>query len=65
VRSEAEIRSTGGHVIVQDQATSVVWGMPGAIATAGLADEILPLDRIAETIVRHLPVPALSGGTRR
>jgi two-component system chemotaxis response regulator CheB len=61
----AEIRSAGGHVIVQDQATSVVWGMPGAIATAGLADEILPLDRIAETIVRHLSVPALSGGTRR
>ncbi len=61
----ADIRDAGGHVIVQDQATSVVWGMPGAIAGAGLADEILPLDRIAETIVRHLPVPALSGGTRR
>jgi two-component system chemotaxis response regulator CheB len=61
----AEIRSGGGHVIVQDQATSVVWGMPGAIAQAGLADEILPLDRIAETIVRALPTPALAGGPRR
>ena len=42
-------------MIVQDQATSVVWGMPGAISQAGLADEILPLDRIAEAIARHLP----------
>ena len=61
----ADIRAAGGHVVVQDQATSVVWGMPGAIATAGLADEILPLDRIAETIVRSIPIPALAGGTRR
>jgi two-component system, chemotaxis family, protein-glutamate methylesterase/glutaminase len=59
------IREAGGTVVVQDQATSVVWGMPGAIAQAGLADEILPLDRIAETIVRALPAPALAGGPRR
>jgi two-component system, chemotaxis family, protein-glutamate methylesterase/glutaminase len=50
----AEVRSAGGTVIVQDQATSVVWGMPGAIAQAGLADEILPLDRIPDAINRHL-----------
>jgi two-component system chemotaxis response regulator CheB len=50
----AEIRAAGGTVLVQDQATSVVWGMPGAIAQAGLADEILPLDRVAEAITRHL-----------
>jgi len=50
----AEIRSAGGTVVVQDQATSVVWGMPGAIAQAGLADEILPLDRIPDAINRHL-----------
>src|SRR4051812_20108551 len=50
----AEIRSAGGTVIVQDQATSVVWGMPGAIAQAGLADEVLPLDRIPDAINRHL-----------
>lgn len=37
----------GGHVVVQDEATSVVWGMPGAVATAGLAHEVLPLDAIA------------------
>ena len=67
----AEIRAGGGTVIVQDQATSVVWGMPGAIAQAGLADEILPLDRIPEAIIRQLagvsparPVATLSGGAR-
>ena len=61
----AAIRQAGGTVVVQDQATSVVWGMPGAIATAGLADEVLPLDRIAETVLRLLPSPALTGGARR
>jgi two-component system chemotaxis response regulator CheB len=62
----AEIRNAGGTVVVQDQATSVVWGMPGAIAQAGLADEILPLDRIAETIHRHLTtaVPTSAGSLR-
>jgi two-component system chemotaxis response regulator CheB len=57
-----EIRSGGGTVVVQDQATSVVWGMPGAIAQAGFADEILPLDRIAEAITRHLALPASRTG---
>jgi two-component system chemotaxis response regulator CheB len=51
------IRETGGAVVVQDQATSVVWGMPGAIATAGFADEVLPLDRVAEAITRRLAGP--------
>src|SRR4051812_14969001 len=50
----AEIRAAGGTVVVQDQATSVVWGMPGAIAQARLADEVLPLNRIPEAINRHL-----------
>ena len=49
-----EIRKAGGTVLVQDQATSVVWGMPGAVAQAGFADEVLPLDRVAEAIHRHL-----------
>ncbi|SOD95291.1 protein-glutamate methylesterase/protein-glutamine glutaminase [Blastococcus haudaquaticus] len=49
-----EIRAAGGTVLVQDQATSVVWGMPGAISQAGYADEVLPLDRIPDAIARHL-----------
>lgn len=46
------IRNKGGKVIVQDQATSVVWGMPRAVAEAGLADRILPLDHIASELTR-------------
>jgi two-component system chemotaxis response regulator CheB len=40
----------GATVLVQDEATSTVWGMPGSIAKAGLAHEILPLDRIAPAL---------------
>jgi two-component system chemotaxis response regulator CheB len=36
----------GGYLIAQDEATSVVWGMPGAVAAAGICAEILPLDQI-------------------
>lgn len=42
--------NTGAPVFVQDEATSTVWGMPGSIARAGLATEILPLTGIAPTI---------------
>lgn len=45
------IRDEGGVVAVQDEETSVVWGMPGAIAMAGLADFIRPLDDIAPLII--------------
>jgi two-component system chemotaxis response regulator CheB len=37
----------GARIVVQDEASSVVWGMPGAVATAGLAHEVLALDDIA------------------
>ncbi len=47
------IRTVGGKVFAQDEETSVVWGMPGAVAQAGLADKILPLEKIAEEIVRE------------
>jgi two-component system chemotaxis response regulator CheB len=49
-----QIVERGGRVIVQDRPTSVVWGMPGSVADQGLADEILPLDRIAAAIIRRL-----------
>ena len=45
------LKTAGAYSIVQDQATSVVWGMPGAIAQAGLADRILPLDRIVPAVI--------------
>jgi two-component system chemotaxis response regulator CheB len=46
------IRGLGGSVLAQDQATCAVWGMPGAVANAGLAHKILPLNAIAPEILR-------------
>jgi two-component system chemotaxis response regulator CheB len=46
------IREHGGSVLAQDQATSTVWGMPGAVVQAGLAQRILPLNAIAPEILR-------------
>lgn len=46
------IRARGGTVLAQDQATSAIWGMPGAVAQAGLAQRILPLREIAPELIR-------------
>jgi two-component system chemotaxis response regulator CheB len=48
------IAGAGGSVIAQDEETSVVWGMPGAVAQAGAAAEILSLDAIGQKLVRIL-----------
>jgi two-component system, chemotaxis family, protein-glutamate methylesterase/glutaminase len=53
LRGAEDIHERGGRVVVQDEATSVVWGMPGFIANAGIADRVLPLDQIAQEIVRR------------
>jgi two-component system chemotaxis response regulator CheB len=47
-----EIASAGGAVIAQDEATSVVWGMPGAVANAGLCSAVLALPAIAPHLAR-------------
>ena len=46
------LKAQGAKIIAQDEASSVVWGMPGAVVHAGLADWVLPLDRVAPEIVR-------------
>lgn len=46
------VTDAGGSVIVQDEETSVVWGMPGATAAAGNACEVLPLDGIGRKVIR-------------
>jgi two-component system, chemotaxis family, protein-glutamate methylesterase/glutaminase len=51
-RGAAQVVAAGGGVIAQDEASSVVWGMPGKVAQAGLASAVLPLDQIAPKIVR-------------
>ncbi len=45
------VRNGGGHILVQDEATSVVFGMPRAAVAAGLADAVLPLAAIAPYLV--------------
>ena len=49
-KGAAALRDAGAHIIAQDQATSVVWGMPGAVALAGLADQILAIGEIGNAI---------------
>lgn len=53
------IRDAGGRVLIQDEASSVVWGMAGAVARAGLADAALPLHDLADEIVRRARVGRL------
>ena len=48
------IRENHGHIVVQDEATSVVWSMPGSVATAGYANKTVPLNQIAGEITRRV-----------
>ena len=50
------VAQAGGQVLVQDEATSVVWGMPGQVVRAGLADEVLPLEQLGFAIKNRLSV---------
>jgi two-component system chemotaxis response regulator CheB len=54
LRGCEHIREFGGQILAQDQATSVVWGMPGFVANAGLADKVLPLDQLSMEILRRV-----------
>ncbi len=51
------LRSAGWQTIAQDQATSVVWGMPGAAVALGAASHVLPLDSIASAASRAFAKP--------
>ena len=48
-----KIKEAGGQIIAQDKASSVVWGMPGAISEAGLAEGLIPLNQIGGEITRR------------
>jgi len=52
LRGGEAVTKAGGSVIAQDEATSVVWGMPGAVAQAGLCSAVLPLPEVASYIRR-------------
>ncbi len=53
MRGAQWIREAGGQVVAQDKDSSVVWGMPGAVTEAGLADEIVPLTGVAAALIRR------------
>jgi two-component system chemotaxis response regulator CheB len=57
-RGSADIVAAGGSIIAQDEASSIVWGMPGAVAQSGLCSKVLPLTDIAPAILRAFGRPA-------
>jgi two-component system chemotaxis response regulator CheB len=54
LRGCESVREGGGQIIVQDEASSVVWSMPGAVAQAGMADQVLPLEQLGHEIIRRV-----------
>jgi two-component system chemotaxis response regulator CheB len=52
LRGARDIVAAGGHIVAQDEASSVVWGMPGQVAQAGLCSAVLPLDEIATRLMQ-------------
>ena len=54
LKGSRDITREGATLLAQDEATSVVWGMPGAVATAGLCTEVLPITEIGPAASRRL-----------
>jgi two-component system, chemotaxis family, protein-glutamate methylesterase/glutaminase len=53
-RGSADVKDAGGEIIVQDEASSVVWGMPGSVVASGLAHRVYPLADIGAEVVRRV-----------
>ncbi len=60
-RGSADIVAAGGGIIGQDEPTSIVWGMPGGVAQAGLCCLVLPLPDIAPAIVERVREAGVTG----
>lgn len=54
LRGSQQIHTAGGQVIVQDEASAIVWGMPSFVVKAGIADRIVPLPELASEIVNRV-----------
>jgi two-component system chemotaxis response regulator CheB len=54
LRGAEILKAQGAGILAQDEASSVVWGMPGAVVNAGLADRVLPLDQVVPEILRRV-----------
>lgn len=55
------IHQANGQILTQDEASSVVWGMPGVVTQSGLADKVLPLNQLAPEIMRRVQREARNG----
>jgi two-component system chemotaxis response regulator CheB len=53
LRGAEILHAQGASVLAQDESSSVVWGMPGAVVNAGIADRVLPLDQVVPEILRR------------
>ena len=58
------IRAAGGRIIVQDEASSVVWGMPGSIVAGGIANDVVPLAELADVLRGAISVRRTGAGSR-
>ena len=54
LKGAGKIVETGGTLFAQDEKTSVVWGMPGAVAEAGLCSAVLPIDKLGRRIMEFM-----------
>ena len=69
-RGSQEVVAAGGSVLVQDERSSVVWGMPGSVVEVGAAEEVLALPDLAAALIRRVNVSAqgpaglVAGGPR-
>jgi two-component system chemotaxis response regulator CheB len=55
LRGTEKLKEKGAYTIAQDRDSSVVWGMPGAVVDAGLADAVMSLKEVAAAMVRQVP----------
>jgi two-component system chemotaxis response regulator CheB len=54
LRGCQQIQAAGGQILVQDEASSVVWGMPGMVVRAGIANQVVPLRRLGDEIIARV-----------
>jgi two-component system chemotaxis response regulator CheB len=54
LKGATAIAQAGGQILAQDEESSVVWGMPGAVVGAGLANQVLPLNKFPDEILFRL-----------
>ncbi len=54
LRGAQRLKAQGAYIVAQDEASSVVWGMPGAVVDEGVADEVVPLDQVVPAILKQV-----------